>query len=144
MVLSLLSVRPKTMYTDAYHREWTKSTKEDFWQKELEDVGMQEVLKQEARVAAGSGSFGWQDRYAEYRHLPSTVHGEFRDSTLNYWHLSRSFGSDPSLNSAFITCEPDVRIFQASLTGNNLWIMCNHSIQARRMVSRGNRPGRII
>lgn len=144
VVLSLLSVRPKTMYTDALHREWVKNNKEDFYQRELEHVGMQEVLKREARVADGTAHFGWQDRYAEYRHLPSSVAGEFRDSTMDFWHLSRAFGSTVTLNSDFITCSPDTRIYQASLENNNLWIMANHSIQARRMVGRGNKPGRIM
>lgn len=144
VVISLLSVRPKAMYTDALHMEWSKSAKEDYYQRELEHIGMQEVLKREVRVADGGAVLGWQHRYGEYRSLPSTVSGEFRDSTMNFWHLSRSFGSTVSLNSAFITCEPDTRIYQASLSNNNLWIMANQSIQARRIVGRGNMPGRII
>lgn len=141
-VLSLLSVRPRTMYTEGLHRMWSRRTKEDFWQKELEQIGQQEVYRREVYAqanAAGAGGdavFGYQDRYAEYKHLPSTVHGEFRN-LMNYWHLGRSFASAPALNRSFIECDPSKRIF-AEQTQHSLWVMVNNSIQARRLVSRSN------
>lgn len=146
VVISLMSLRPKTMYGNGNNRMWYKTTKEDYWQKELEHVGMQEVYNREV-YAADTGPadvFGYQDRYAEYRHLQSSVAGEFRDSTMNSWHLARIFASDVALNSDFVTCDPATRIYAASLTNHNIWCMINHSIQARRMVGRGNQPGRII
>lgn len=143
IVLALASVRPRTIYSDGLHRQWSRVVKEDFWQKELEQIGQQEVYNREVRIAHGSpnGVFGYNDRYYEYRHQPSIVTGEFR-TTLNDWHLARQFASDPALNASFIKCVPSKRIF-AEQTQHSLWGMFSHSIKARRLV--GNRTiGRIF
>lgn len=137
IVMTLASVRPRAMYTNGIKREWNRTTKEDFWQKELELIGQQPVLNKEVyspHVTPG-GTFGWQDRYAEYRHAPSYVCGDFR-TTLNDWHMARIFGAAPSLNSAFIQCDPGVRSFADQTAADKLWCMFSHSIQARRMVTK--------
>ncbi len=140
-VLTLMSVRPKVMYVEANHKKWLRRTKEDYFQKELETIGQQEVYRGEifAEVDPGDGTgggttFGYADRYREYREEPSLVSGEFR-STLNYWHLARDLAAAPTLNQAFIECVPSKRI-HADQTNHVLWCMVNHSIQARRMVNR--------
>lgn len=136
VVMTLASVRPKTMYTDGLHRMWSRRTKEDFWQKELESIGQQEVLRGEvyANATDPNATFGYQDRYSEYRHQPSGISGDFR-TTLNDWHLARIFGSEPTLNGAFVTCDPSKRI-HAVQTDDVLWCLFNHSVQARRLVSK--------
>lgn len=142
-VISLMSVRPRSMYVNGLHRQFNRRTKEDYWQKELEHIGQQEVLNKEVYAPAASpdGTFGYADRYSEYRHFPSNVCADFR-STLNMWHLGRIFGSEPTLNSAFVTCEPSKRI-NAVQTNDVLWVMVNNSIQARRMVGKTS-IGRIL
>lgn len=136
VVLSLASVRPKAMYTNGVHRSWLRTTKEDFWQKELETIGQQPIQNQEVYAAAATktGTFGYTNRYDDYRSLPSTVAGDFR-STLNVAHMARIFGSEPVLNSSFVTCDPTKRIHAVG-TNDVLWCLFNHSIQARRLVSR--------
>lgn len=135
-VFTLMSARPKTVYQDGLFRHWNRRTKEDFWQKELEHIGQQEVLNKEVYAAHASpdGIFGFQDRYDEYRRSESLVSGEFR-TTLNFWHMARIFGSQPALNGTFVSCAPTERIF-AVPSVDNLWIMAKHSIQARRLISR--------
>jgi hypothetical protein len=140
-VISLMSVRPRSMYMDGQHKLWNRRTKEDYWQRELEHIGQQEVLNKEvfkAGDATDDGIFGYQDRYAEYRHLPSLVSAEFR-SILDYWHMARSFASMPALNASFVECDPTKRI-HAEQTQNSLWCMVNNNIQARRMVGRPGVP----
>lgn len=139
VVMSFMSIRPKTMYMDGLHRSFLRRTKEDFWQKELEHIGQQSIANREiyAFHASPANTFGYQDRYDDYRRIESGVSGEFR-STLNYWHLARSFGSAPALNASFVSCVPTLRTF-ASSTTDPFYVMANHSIQARRMVApRGN------
>jgi len=135
-IVSLISTRPKTIYADGLQRHWNRRTKEDFHQKELEHIGQQEILNKEVRLAHADPDdvFGYGDRYDEYRHQWSSIAGEFRD-TLNYWHLARDFDSDPALNSDFIDCVPDDRIF-ADGNSDTVYCMVNHSIQARRNLSR--------
>lgn len=136
-VLSFVSVRPRTMYVQGLHRHWTRQVKEDFWQRELAQIGQQEIFKKELYaldpLTAGE-VFGYQDRYSEYKSMPSSISGDFRD-TLNFWHLARDFSTAPQLNSSFIACVPSNRIFQSQDT-DTLWCMAYHNIQARRMVSR--------
>lgn len=138
LVISLLSVRPRTMYAESAHKMFWRRTKEEYWQKELETIGQQEIITKEVYAAPGTGDpnavFGYQDRYADYKHIQSRISGEFRD-TLNFWHMARSFADHPTLNGAFVQCDATKRI-HAEQTQHSLWIMCNNSIQARRMVSR--------
>lgn len=139
LVMSLMSIRPKTIYMNGLDRKWNRRLKEEFWQKELEHIGQQAVLNKEiyAAAAAPTGTFGYQDRYDEYRRIESGVSGEFR-TTLNYWHLARDFGSEPALNASFVSCVPTMRTFASSST-DPFYVMANHSIQARRLVSRSGK-----
>jgi len=139
-VITVMSVRPKTIYAQGLPRTFNRRVKEDFWQKELETIGQQEVLNKEiyAAHASPNGTFGFQDRYDEYRRTESTIAGEFRSSLLDFWHMARIFSSDPALNSDFVKCVPPERSF-AVPSQDVLYIMANHSIQARRLVSQVGR-----
>lgn len=135
-VISVLSVRPKTIYAQGLSRTWNRRTKEDFWQAELQFIGQQEVLNKEVYAAHANPdeTFGFQDRYDEYRRQESTIAGEFRDTTLNFWHMARIFGSSPALNADFVECVPTERTF-AVPSQDVLYVMAKHSIQARRLVA---------
>lgn len=137
-VHSFLSVKPRTMYVQGLARTWNRRTKEDFWQRELEHIGQQEVLNKELYALNGQyenpGVFGYQDRYDEYRRQESSVHGEFRN-ILDYWHMARIFSAPPVLNASFVKSNPTKRVY-AEQTQDSLWIMANHNIQARRQLSK--------
>lgn len=140
-VISLLSVRPKTVYADHLPRHWSRQTKEDWWQKELQHIGQQEVLDREVYLGAASATsvFGYQDRYDEYRRQESGISGLFR-STLNTYHYARIFGSEPTLNSDFVSADPTMRVYQDE-ANDALYVMARHSIQARRLVAKKGYPG---
>ncbi len=137
--LTFLSVRPKALYVNGTPREFLKTTKEDYYQKELVNLGQQEVYQAELYPENTRDVFGFQDRYHEYRSQPSQVSQDFRD-TLNAWHLGRELAPDPVLNASFVECKPSTRIFQITDPDtDNLWIMANNHIVARRLVpSRAN------
>lgn len=129
------------MYHQGLHRSHLRRVKEDYWQRELEHIGQQEVQLQELWTAGPDVEhtevFGYQDRYDEYRRQESSVTGEFR-YLLNYWHMAREFGAKPVLNASFVQSNPTKRI-NAVQTNDVLWIMASHNIRARRMLSkRGN------
>lgn len=138
-VFSFISIRPKTIYAQGLPRTWNRRTKEDFWQQELQHIGQQEVLNKEVYAAHASpdGTFGYQDRYDEYRRTESTIAGEFR-TTLNFWHLAREFSSAPALNASFVTANPTERVFAVPST-DVLYCYVRHSIQARRLVAQTGR-----
>ncbi len=140
-IVTMFSLRPKTVYNDTVHREWLKTTREDYFQKELQFIGQQPIYTEEVYAGAASpgSTWGYNDRYSEYREHPSKITAEFRDSTANYWHLARIFGAEPTLNAAFVECSPSNRIF-AEQTNNNMWIMAQHRMVARRLVNRSAMP----
>ncbi|AXH73389.1 MAG: major capsid protein [Microviridae sp.] len=138
IVMSLLSVKPKTMYSQGLHRSWLRFTKEDYFQRELQHVGQQAIKKAElfAIDPAADDTWGYQDRYDDYRRMESSIAADFR-STLDHWHYARIFagGTAPVLNGDFIKADPTKRP-NAVQTEDVLWIQAYHSIQARRMVAR--------
>lgn len=139
-VFTFISVKPKTIYGQGLFRTWNRRTKEDFFQKELQHIGQQAILNKEVYAAHASPdeTFGYQDRYDEYRRQESTIAGEFRTTALDFWHMARIFGSAPALNADFVKSVPTDRNF-AVPSEDVLYVMANHSIQARRIVaSSGN------
>jgi len=136
-VMSLLSVRPKSMYMDGISRTWLRRTNEDFYQRELQQIGQQEIWQAEVKVddpLDSYNTFGFQDRYSEYKGEKSRVSGDFRD-TLKYWHLGREFGTAPALNQSFTDCDATKRIYNVQ-SEHGLWIAVQHNLVARRMVTR--------
>ncbi len=139
-VLTLMFVRPVSIYGQGLHRKFSRLVKEDYYQKELEMIGAQEVQDQEVWCdATAPVTFGYQERYREYKEEPSTVHGEFR-TTLNHWHISREFASMPALNQTFTDCNPRKDI-HADTASHGLYAFVNHSIQALRLVTRRGAVG---
>lgn len=140
MVMTMMSVLPKAIYAQGLHRSFSREVKEDYFQRELQFIGEQEVYNKEVYTehTTPDGVFGYQSRYNEYRTLPSQIHGEFRDSN-DHWHYARIFSSDPALNSTFVNAVPTKRVNQSTGT-DCLYIMANHSIQARRMLSPVAKP----
>lgn len=136
VIISLISTKPRTVYAQGLARTWNRRVKEDFWQKELQHVGQQEILNKElyAAHAQPGGTFGYQDRYDEYRRMESSIGGEFRDTTLDIWHQARIFSSAPALNASFVKSVPTTRNFAVE-NQDNLYIMAHHSVQARRLVA---------
>lgn len=136
LIMTLLSVIPKSIYAQGLHRGFSREVKEDYFQRELQFIGEQEVYNRELYTehTTPDGVFGYQARYDEYRSHPSNIAGEFR-TTNDHWHYARLFASDPALNSTFINAVPTKRV-NASTGTDCLYIMANHSVQARRMISR--------
>lgn len=144
-VITVMSARPKNIYMNSQHRMFNRTTKEEYWQKELQQIGQQPIYNRElyADHSDPTGIHGWTDRYGDFKHVPSTVAGEFR-STLNTWHLGRDFGADTALNSSFIECNPNDRIYaDTSPDTDKLWCMINNRVAVRSML-RKNPSSRIL
>ena len=140
-VVSMLSVRPHAMYQQGVKRKFLRELKEDWFQKELQYIGQQEIYNNEIYATAqpsGKETFGYQDRYQDYKEEHSYVSGEFRN-TLDYWHMARDFGAAPSLNESFINCNATKRIHNVG-SNNALWVMAQHKMVARRILSANAAP----
>lgn len=136
IIVTLFTARPKTIYASGLERLWNRRNKEDFWQRELEHIGQQPIQNKEVYFnhTTPDGTFGYQDRYDEYRRNWSRIAGEFR-TTLDFWHFARIFGSNPALNADFVKCVPTEDPF-AVPAENTLQVMSRHSMQARRLVAK--------
>lgn len=140
-IVTCMSILPKSIYMNGIQRTWNRRTKYDFYQPELENLGQQPILNKEiyAPAANPDGTFGYTDRYDEYRKQWSRVTGEFATSMLDYWHFGRSFASEPALNSTFVTAVPTERPFASTIT-DTIYAQIHNSVKARRMVSARANP----
>lgn len=136
IVMTLCCVRPVTMYPQSIPRKWNRTTKEMYFQRELQHIGQDEIYNKEVygQHSDPNGVFGFNDRYDDYRRQESGVSGNFR-TDLDFWHMARIFNADPTLNASFVTSNPTTRI-NAVTNEPNLWVMSQHSIQARRMLAK--------
>jgi hypothetical protein len=145
-IISLLSVKPKTIYSQGLAKMWSRAAKEDFFQPTLANIGMQEILNKEVYSdhSTPDGTFAYQDVYDEYRKSFSSISGEFRNGGgLEHWHMARIFSSDPAFNASFVSANPTNRIY-ASTSTDQLYIMANNSIQARRLIPRSGKPSGVM
>jgi hypothetical protein len=136
-VMGLMSVLPRTAYQQGINKKWLRTDKFDFFWPEFAHLGEQAVSGVELYYDTATASnnlktFGYQQRYAEYKFAESSVHGEFR-TTLDHWHWGRQFASSPDLNTTFVESVPDDRIF-AVTTGNPNQMLAQvyNNVKARR------------
>ena len=108
-VIGLACARADITYQQGLNKMWSRSTRYDFFWPKLQELGEQSVLNKEIYMAGSGGTddsvFGYQERYAEYRYMPSQIKGQFRSTysaPIDQWHLAEKFASVPSLNSTFI------------------------------------------
>lgn len=108
IIMTLLSIRPDTGYSQGINRQWLWKTRYDWPFPEFVHLSEQAVEMNEIYTtnvdADNHEIFGFQGRYNELRYIPNSVHGLFR-TTLNYWHLSREFSTPPALNDTFLKCD---------------------------------------
>ncbi len=107
-IIGIMSVMPKTAYQQGIPRTYLKLDPLDYFWPSFANIGEQEVKIQElyAFTENSQDTFGYVPRYAEYKYMPSRVAGDFRNS-LDYWHLGRIFGSEPTLSQEFVECTPE-------------------------------------
>ena len=135
VLMSMMSVRPKSIYVNGIPKKFSRTEYDDYYQRELETIGDEAVLNKEIYSAdtGPTDTLGYSPRYYSYRAEPSYVSAEMRNSTNYDWHMGRLFSSDVALNQSLIECNPTKRVF-ADQTEDSLWVMCNHDIKSRRMV----------
>lgn len=150
IILGILSIMPKDGYQQGVNRSWLRKTRYDYYVPVLAHLGQQAVLNKElyaqgANVVNDDGevvdelTFGYQDRYDEYRQMEDQVHGEFR-TTLDFWTMNRKFDNLPALNQEFIECNPTKRPF--AVTSEHCCIIdMYHRIKAIRPIPKFGDPG---
>lgn len=114
VIIGLLNVRADISYQQGLNKMFSRGDRFDYYWPALSHLGEQAVLNKEIYLqaaAADDNVFGYQERYAEYRYKPSTVHGAFRSNAatpLDAWHLSQDFAALPTLSASFIVDNPPI------------------------------------
>ncbi len=114
VIIGLVSARADLNYQQGLSRQFTRSTRWDYYWPALSHIGEQSVLNQEIYLQGDANDalvFGFQERFAEYRYKPSTICGQFRSNfaqSLDTWHLAQDFATLPTLNDTFIVDNPPV------------------------------------
>lgn len=149
LVIGIMSILPRTSYQNGLPRVFQKYDKFDYFFPDLAHLGEQEVKKSELFLDANKyldaeenkGTFGYQPRYAEYRFVNDSVHGDM-SGNLDFWHMGRKFTSLPPLNTSFVQSDPTQRIFAVEdPTEHKLIVQTYCNFQAIRPLPKFGTPG---
>ena len=138
-IIGIMSVMPKTAYQQGVPKHWKKLDKFDYYWPSFANIGEQPIYNEELyhqNTAEDAEVFGYTPRYAEYKYIPSTVHGEFRD-TLKFWHMGRIFQTKPVLNQDFIECDSTEvdRVFAVEDDATeHLYVYLHNEVKATRLM----------
>ena len=108
-IMVIISVVPNSVYFQGDRRQYLYKDAFDYPNPFFANLGEQPIYKGEILFKDSAShdqtEFGYTPRYSEVKFIPSSVHGQFRD-TLRYWTISRKFaigsGDTVNLNDAFI------------------------------------------
>ncbi|WNK14612.1 MAG: major capsid protein [Microvirus sp.] len=152
IILGFVSVRADLNYQNGLNRMWSRSTRFDFYWPALSHIGEQSVLNQEI-FTVGSATpgqdvltFGYQERFAEYRYKPSVITGKLRSNSttpLDTWHLAQTFSTLPVLNSTFIVENPPVARVIAVPSEPHFILDCYFKLRCARPMPLYGVPGLI-
>lgn len=109
-LMGILSVTADITYQQGLHRSWQRRNRFQYFWPAFAGIGEQPVNTREIWAGDSNGqapgeTFGYQERFAEYRFAHSRISGLFRSNDpqpLDAWHLSQNFTAQPLLNSTFI------------------------------------------
>lgn len=109
IVIGIACITCDLTYQQGVNRLFYKSVRTDEYWPEFAHLGEQPVYEREIYATGDAANdesvFGYQERYAEYRYIPSKITGKLRSAdaqSLDYWHLAQQFSSPPSLSEEFI------------------------------------------
>lgn len=140
-VAAFMSVMPTSGYMQGIPRMFTnRKTFLDYPWPSFAHLGEQEVYNSEIYFDPTSWPtpgteqplFGYQSRYSDWKYIPSSAHGDFR-SSLDFWHLTRKFASQPVLGATFNTFEDALqdRIFAVEGV-DTLWCLVYNNVSVTR------------
>lgn len=128
-----LSIMPRASYQQGLPKRFTKFDKFDYFWPQFDALGEQAIKDRELFYDfnhdwddedTNDHSFGYQQRFCEYKSFFNEIHGDFKISGLNAWHMGRIFSSAPGLNADFVNYEPELdsinqRIFASGSTSKS-------------------------
>lgn len=149
-IIGLVNITGDITYQQGLHKMWTRQTRFDFYWPTFANLGEQAVLNREIYCRGDANdtlTFGYQERWAEYRYRPSRIQGLFRSTAagnIDEWHLAEQFTSLPTLGAAFIRQNtPAARVLAAGPQAANMQILwdCVFNIKTTRPIPTYSVPG---
>lgn len=104
VIIGIISIRPKFVYSQGIERAWSRSNRFDFFLPDFSDIGPQEVMQKELYATKDNKDimFGYSERFAEYRSRFPKISGMFKKE-LSDWNMALIFSSPPTLNGDFLS-----------------------------------------
>lgn len=140
-IISMVSIIPKhPEYYEGMRKFFRYDDRFDYLTPMFARLGEQPIydfeLYNDVTEANMDNVFGYQERYCEWKYIPSRISGGLAHGEIN-WTTARTFGSAPSLNSDFIKCAKDEagyhQAFADTSTSNDKFIVnCLNKIKALR------------
>ena len=132
MIFGIGAVRQTHTYQQGLNRFLSKTRRYHWYLPTLAYLGEQAILNKEiyaqgasvinsqSGIAYDEETFGFQERWAEYRYMPSRVSSEMRSNyatSLDSWHLADNYANMPVLGQQFIE-ETDTYLKRAIILQN--------------------------
>jgi len=137
-ILGIMSCRADLTYQTGLDRMWTRQTRYEYYWPALSHLGEQAIKNKEIYFqgnATDEETWGYQERYAEYRYAPSRITGKFRSrdpESLDIWHLSQDLVELPPLNFTFVSDAPPIDRVVAVPSEPDLLVDGWHDMKATR------------
>lgn len=109
-LFTIMCCMPDVTYINTLDRQFMRTNRFHYYWTQFAQLSEQAVTARELFTPTTDAQctgynaediFGYQQRYAEYRFISNTAHGDFKN-TLSYWIFPRVFDKSPQLNSAFL------------------------------------------
>jgi len=141
-IIGILSIMNPPSYHQGLPRMFRRRSFLDYPWPTFAKLGEQMVAKAELYASAANLTedtagdlplFGYQSRYADWKYIPNSNHGDFHD-TLLFWTLTRQFASSPELGEDFNMFDDTSqnRIFAVNGTADNFWIYVHNKVTVKR------------
>lgn len=156
-IIGVLTIVPKPFYMQGWPRKYSRFDRLDFFIPQFANIGEQEILQKELCFDYSTNDvggtdpnqkiFGYIPRYSEFRWSPGEIHGDFRQTLLD-WHTARILQpvTDPQrsmLNKDFLKVDNESanRIFNyRSGKFDHFWINIYNDVRAIRPIPKFGTP----
>lgn len=142
-IYGIATILAPATYDQGLHRMFRRGTFLDYPWPTFAKLGEQPVYDYELFLTPDSLTpdsdgeypvFGYQSRYADWKWMPTTNAGEFRD-TLLFWTLTRRFTSAPVLDDNFTYFDTQTSVFDrifATSENGQFWLYVHNKVSVQR------------
>lgn len=148
-IIGIMTVMPEATYAQGIHRSLThRNEKLDYAFPEFAELGLQEISVSEIYTGDDANltdTFGYNDRYGEYKSNYNQVHGLFKDEyeTLAQYNMTRFYGSEPELSANFVEVNEKTitsPFVDTEINRGNIWVDLWNDVKAVRPLPKNSLP----